>query len=219
MGQPQVQLQARMGSSRLPGKALLHLGHARMVESVYQSCSVAEMIFDVILVTGDDSANDALVEWAERHGISYFVGSESNLLKRHRKAAEDFDTDPVVRVCGDSPFIIPSEIDRIVSEHNKNDADYTTNVADDMPGDTSVDVIDREVLDELAELGDTHPIERLRKEPERWNVEFSSNPNLARFQTVGTDVDTPTEYWRLFDAVNAVGSDPFSVREYLLENV
>lgn len=208
-----------MGSSRLPGKALLSLGHARIIESVYQSCSAAETVYDIILVTGDDPANDALVEWAKRHGVSYFVGSESNLLNRHREAAEDFDTDPVVRICGDSPFIIPEEIDRVVSEHEENDADYTTNVADDMPRDTSVDVVDREVLDELEELGDTHPIERLRTEPERWNVHFSSNPKLARFQPIGTDVDTPAEYWRLFDAIDGVGPDPLSVREYLLENV
>lgn len=208
-----------MGSTRLPGKALLPLGHARIVESVYQYCSAAETISDVILVTGDDPANDALVEWAKRHGVSYFVGSESNLLNRHREAAEDFDTDPVVRICGDSPFIIPSEIDRIVSEHEENDADYTTNVADDMPRDTSVDVVNREVLNKLAELGDTHPVERLRKESERWNVHFSANPKLGRFQPIGTDVDTPAEYWRLFDAIEAVGPDPLFVREYLLENV
>jgi len=220
MSQPRVQLQARMGSTRLPGKALLSLGHARIIQAVYQSCAAAEAVADVVLVTGDDPANGALVEWAERQDISYFVGSESDLLDRHRKAAESFNTDPVVRICGDSPFVIPAEIDRVVSEHGDNDAVYTTNVADGMPHDTSVDVVNREVLDELAELGDTHPIRRLRTESarERWNVQFSPNPDLARFQSVGTDVDTPAEYWRLFDAVSAVGSDPISVREYLLEN-
>jgi len=208
-----------MGSTRLPGKALLSLGHARLIESVYECCSAAKTISEVILVTGDDPANDALVEWARRHNISHFVGSESNLLNRHRKAAGHFDTDPIIRICGDSPFIISSEIDRIVSEHRENDADYTTNVADDMPHDTSVDVVDREVLSKLAELGDTHPIKRLRKEPNQWNVSFSSNPNLTQFRSIGTDVDTPAEYWRILDAIDTVGSDPFSVREYLLSEV
>lgn len=219
MSRPRVQLQARMGSTRLPGKALLPLGHARLVESVYQSCSTAKTISDIILVTGNDPANDALVEWAKRHDVSYFVGSESNLLNRHLEAAEEFDTDPIIRICGDSPFVIPSEIDRIVSEHEKNEAVYSTNVTGDMPRDTSVDVVNRKVLHELAQLGDTHPIKRLREEPERWNVHFSSNPSLTCFQSVGTDVDTPVEYWSLCDAIDAAGSDPISVREHLLKNV
>jgi spore coat polysaccharide biosynthesis protein SpsF len=123
----------------------------------------------------------------------------------------------MIRVCGDSPFVLASEIDRVLSEHQDNDAVYTTNVGEGMPRDTSVDVVDREVLDDLTERGETHPVIPLREQTDRWDACVSPNPELARFQSVGTDIDTPAEYWQLVDAIDAVGSDPFAVREYLLE--
>ena len=212
-----VQVQARLGSSRLPGKVLYTLGSRRVLGWVIERAQRIEQPAEVVLTVGDRPENDAIREWCDRHEIPYSSGPEDDLLERHSLAAAMMDSDPVVRVTGDCPFVPPSEIDRLVREHEQNDARYTTNLADDMPIGTAVDVIDRKVLEELRELGDTHPVRRLRNNPEEWDVVVSPNEQWMSFNDAHIAVDTPEDYWLLSDAIKAVGSRPRAVAEWIAE--
>jgi spore coat polysaccharide biosynthesis protein SpsF len=127
------------------------------------------------------------------------------------------DSDPVVRVTGDCPFVPPSEIDRITEEHKQNDAQYTTNLTEEMPIGTAVDAIDRDVFDELRELRDSHPVRRLRENPEEWDVVMTPNEQWTAMGEAHTAVDTPADYWRLSDAIEAVGTEPRAVTDWVAE--
>lgn len=165
-----VQIQARLGSTRLPGKVLYQLGSKRILRWVVHRSRNVEKATDIILTVGDRPENDAIYEWCDRNGINYNTGPEKDLLERHLQAAQAADSDPIVRITGDCPFVPPSEIDRLIREHEQNNARYTTNFDDEMPIGTAVDVIDKGVLEELREKGDTHPVRRLRNNPEKWDV-------------------------------------------------
>lgn len=208
-------IQVRLGSSRLPGKVLYHLGPKRVIEWVVERCETAETIDGVIVAVGDHPENDAIVEWCERHGVTYLTGPEGDLLKRHRQVARTGGTDPLVRITGDCPFVPPLEIDRVVREHRRRGLAYTTNVCEEMPIGTAVDVIDRAVLDELHEREKSHPVTPLRENPEEWHLAVSSADPWKQYANTHLAVDTPTDYWQLVDAQEAVGSDPQDVLSWL----
>lgn len=216
-----VSVQARLGSSRLPGKVLLNLGPRRVIEWVLHRCDAARSDLDratTVVAIGDEPENDALTEYCQRNGREWVVGSEDDLLQRHLAVLEQYDADRLVRVTGDCPFVPAPEIDRLVQAHEHNSARYTTNIAESMPIGTAVDVLDTALLAELAERGDNHPVRRLRRDRDQWDVAVTPNPEWEPFADAHVAVDTPEDYWTLTDAVAAVGEAPRSVAAWMAEH-
>jgi len=210
-----VSIQARMESTRLPGKVLLPIGGTRVLDLVGQRSRDASRVGDPVFALGDNPPNTAVEEWCERTGNRYLVGPEDNLLERHRRVADEIGADVLVRVTGDCPFLPPGETDRVVAEHAGSDARYTTNHVDGMPIGTALDVLDATLLAELAEAGERHPVRRLREHPESYATTFTGNPDWTALSEAHVAVDTPADYWTLTDAVDAVGKDPKAVAEWV----
>ncbi len=208
-------VQARLGSTRLPGKVLYHLGDRRIVQWSVDRPETAEPVDEVIVTIGDQSENDAVVEYCERSNIKYLIGPEENLLVRHRAVAEQTDCDLLVRITADCPFVPSDEIERVIDQHLSNDARYTTNVSKNMPVGTAVDVIDSDLLTELGSLGETHPVKLPRSNPDQWRTVWSNNPSWYNVSDAHLAVDTPADYWSLVDALDAVGDDPRRVAEWI----
>jgi spore coat polysaccharide biosynthesis protein SpsF len=215
---PTVQIQVRLGSTRLPGKVLYSLKGRRIVRRVVDQVWKANKPERTLLAIGDQPENAAIEGWSMRNNVEYYCGPENNLLNRHLEAAKAVDGDPIIRVTGDCPFLPSSEIDRVIQKHLNNNARYTTNVTEEMPVGTAVDVIDRVLLEELQHLGDTHPVRRLRLNPEKWAVSFTPGEKWTKFSDAHIAVDTPTDYWTLTDAVQSVGNDPVDVLRWVTEN-
>jgi len=211
-------IQARMRSTRLPGKVLLSIGGRRMIDLVRQRCEAALSVDHIVFTIGDEAPNEAIIEWCDRNGHRYVVGPEEDLLVRHRLSLDRTGDDTLVRVTGDCPFVPPSEIDRLVDHHAGNRGTYTSNATDRMPVGTAVDVLDGSVLRELAERGETHPAVPLRESPDEWGSVIDDSAAWAELGAAHTAVDTPADYWTLVDAVQAVGVDPHEVTEWIAEN-
>ncbi|WP_259073087.1 cytidylyltransferase domain-containing protein [Salinibacter ruber] len=212
-----IHIQCRLGSTRLPGKVLFPLGDRRLLEWVVYRCQKSSEADSVRLTVGDRPENDAILEWARRNEVEYDVGPEDNLLERHHRIAARHDTDVVVRVTGDCPLVPSSEIDRVIKEHRKNDALYSANAGESMPRGFAVDVIDIEMLSKLKELGEEHPVARLRRNPKEWPVFFTPNEKFSQFSELDVSVDTPDDYWRMIDSMKSVGGDPTRICECLLD--
>ena len=210
-----VSIQARMGSNRLPGKVLLQLGERRIIGHVVDRIRGAAVTADIAVTTGDRAPNDAIREWCRRASLRCETGPEENLMERHRQVGAVTDSDLLVRITADCPFVPSAEIERVLDAHRNSDARYTTNVTAAMPVGTGVDVIDTDVLAELAELGDTHPVNRLHENPDSWNRLATTTPVWTQYGDVHLAVDTPADYWRLIDAVKAIETDPRSVADVL----
>jgi spore coat polysaccharide biosynthesis protein SpsF len=100
-------VQARMGSSRLPGKVMMRLGGAAVLEHVVWRVLDSGAFDDVVVATTTSPADDVVAEQAALYGARVFRGSEADVLGRYAAAAADADADVIARVTADCPLIDP----------------------------------------------------------------------------------------------------------------
>jgi len=118
-----VIIQARLGSTRTPGKTMKFIaGKPLLYYSVYRA-SLARCIEKVIVATTTNPLDDTIVKWCETRGIPYYRGSEEDVLDRYYQTARNYKLDIVVRVTSDCPFVDPEIIDLLVSKLKENDVD------------------------------------------------------------------------------------------------
>jgi spore coat polysaccharide biosynthesis protein SpsF len=107
-------IQARMASSRLPGKVLLEIAGQPMLGLVHVRTRRARRVDDVLVATTTDDADKPICEYCEAHGIRFTRGSQFDVLDRYYQAARKFEADIVLRITADCPAIDPQLIDEAV---------------------------------------------------------------------------------------------------------
>lgn len=100
-----VIIQARMGSTRLPGKVLKQLDNKTVLSYVVERCKLMNHINEIIVATTISSEDDAIVEWCIANDVAYFRGSENNVLERYIQCAEKYNLEYIIRVTADCPFV------------------------------------------------------------------------------------------------------------------
>jgi spore coat polysaccharide biosynthesis protein SpsF len=108
-------IQARIGSSRLPGKVLLEITGKPMLQWVVERAGRAETIDEVVVATTTDPSDDDIAVFCRSQGISFTRGSVHDVLDRYVHAARLFNTDVVVRLTADCPLIDPGLVDETVT--------------------------------------------------------------------------------------------------------
>ena len=106
--------QARMTSTRLPGKVLKTILDKPLLEYHVERLQRSKLADDVIVATTLNSADDLIVKWCEDNRVHYFRGSENDVLSRYYYAAKHYDVDVVARVTSDCPLIDPAVIDKVI---------------------------------------------------------------------------------------------------------
>jgi spore coat polysaccharide biosynthesis protein SpsF len=146
-----VIVQARMGSSRLPGKILRDLGGTPMLAWLVRRCSSSEMVEEMVIATTTEPADDSTADLADRLGVRCFRGHPTDVLARVAGAAEAVGATTVARVSGDSPFLDRTPIDAVVDTFAHGGADLVENHREPgWPVGTAVEVLSRETLDRIA---------------------------------------------------------------------
>jgi len=107
-------IQARMGSSRLPGKVLLDIAGQPMLKRVIERSCRATTIDQVIIATTDQPSDDPIAALCEKSGYPYYRGSMHDVLDRYYQTARLYDPDLIVRITADCPLIDPQVADRTV---------------------------------------------------------------------------------------------------------
>jgi spore coat polysaccharide biosynthesis protein SpsF len=110
-------IQARMGSTRLPGKSMMDLAGAPLVGRILERVKRCTRLDDIVLAIPDTEKDRVLVGLGERHGVKVFAGSEHDLVERYYQAALWAKADMVGRLPADNATPEPAEIDRIVDFH------------------------------------------------------------------------------------------------------
>lgn len=100
-----VIIQARMGSSRLPGKILKPLGDVDVLRYDITRCRAIKGVNEVIVATSTLKQDDAIANWCEQQQVPYFRGSEEDVLDRYVQCAKQYKPDYVMRVTSDCPFV------------------------------------------------------------------------------------------------------------------
>lgn len=142
--------QARMGSSRLPGKVLMPLGGRPVVEHVLSRASRAKGVDAVCIATTIGSADDAVAMAAEALGFPVFRGSEQDVLGRYAGAAEMTGADIVVRITCDCPLLDPGVVGDAIENLRSRNLDYVAQEWTEWPHGIGCEVFPRALLDRAA---------------------------------------------------------------------
>lgn len=145
-------IQARMGSTRLPGKVLRPIGGRPVVERIVERLTRCGEIDGIVVATSVESRDDAVAALAARLGLACVRGSEADLIERIARTAAETEADALVRITADCPLIDPGLVDRAVRRWREGAGtlDYVSNVLPPTyPDGLDVEVISRATLDRL----------------------------------------------------------------------
>ena len=120
-------VQARMRSSRLPGKTIADVAGRPLLAHVVERVRSASRVDKVVVATTDQCADDPIAALCQIEGIQCFRGSEDDVLDRFYKTAQANGADVVVRITADCPFIDPAVIDKVIARFQAGDCDYVSN--------------------------------------------------------------------------------------------
>lgn len=191
-------VQARMGSTRLPGKSLMPVWNGMgVLEMTLRRALRARTLSGVVLCTSTDPACDALETLASGLGVQAFRGPEDDVLTRYALATERFEPDAVVRICADSPLVCPEGIDALVAFFRDEGLDYAAHAMDGtgLPDGLGCEVFTAAALAQ-AHAEATAPEDRehvslfIRHRPERFRQATLAADAALRAPGVSLDVDT-----------------------------
>ena len=175
-------IQARMGSTRLPGKVMMTLADkpvlAHDIERVHQCRSIDE----VVVATTTLERDKEIIDLCASVNTRVFTGSEEDVLDRYFQTAKAVGADHIVRITSDCPMIDPDVVDMIIGKHLEKNVDYTSNTAPrSFPKGLDTEVFTAEALNSAWEEAGT-PYERehvtpyIRNHPERFTIQNVNNP-------------------------------------------
>ncbi len=122
-------IQARMGSTRLPGKVLKTIAGKTMIERIFDRLKACNEVDTIALATSTNKENDALAEHATHIGLATYRGNENDLISRHGEALRKFKGDALIRITADCPLVDPLIVDEMVKLFRKSpDFDLVTNI-------------------------------------------------------------------------------------------
>lgn len=181
-------IQARTGSTRLPGKVLLPAAGASLLQRMVERVSAARTPSAVVIATTELPADDAIVAIARRAGVDCVRGHATDCLDRHITAARATAADAVVKIPSDCPLIDPDTIDRVIGAFlAEPDVDYVSNLhPPTWPDGFDVEVMTRGAL-ETAGREATRPLDREHTTPFLWD-------NPERFVTHNVAWQTGLDY-------------------------
>jgi len=206
-------IQARMGSTRLPGKSMKILGKKPILQHVIDRAKAAKTLDKIVLATSMAKENDILEELARESGIEVFRGPEEDVLGRFVLAGKKYNADIVVRICADNPLIAPEEIDRIVEHHIKTRADYSFNhipkLNNNYPDGLGCEVMNFSILEEIHHLTSEkshqeHVTEYIWDNKERYNIATVKAPPEITGPDIKLDVDTEEDLRKMKVLIGAL---------------
>jgi len=147
-------VQARLGSTRLPGKVLAELlPGVTVLGLLLERLARCRQARCLVVATSREPSDDRLADWLRQRGIAFFRGSESDCLERCHQAATLAGMDPVVRITADCPLVVPEVVDAMIAYYqaNRDALDYLSNRQyTDFPEGLDVEVFSLALLEEAA---------------------------------------------------------------------
>jgi spore coat polysaccharide biosynthesis protein SpsF len=220
-------VQARMGSSRLPGKVMMDLGGHTVLARVVQRLRRARLIGDLVIATTSDPADDVIVEECKSLGVAFFRGEANDVLDRYYRAAQHFGADAIVRITSDCPLIEPEITDNVIRAFFERRPDYASNAFDrTYPRGLDTEVFTFETLARVWRSASktyqrSHVTCYVYENPDHFNIvsvtgetdyswqrwTLDTPEDLAFIRAVYELMDNQSEfYWR--DVINAIDRRP-----------
>ena len=190
-----IVVQARMGSTRLPGKVLKDIAGRPMLSYQMERLRRVKRAERIVVATTDQPADDAVERFCQKEKIACVRGSEHDVLARYHLAIERFPADVVVRITADCPLIDPAIVDEAIAAY---EPDYVSNMLEiTYPYGMAVEVFSAQALRE-AHREAKDPAERehvtpfIWRRPQRYRLKsLTMTPNLSHHRWT---VDTPEDF-------------------------
>lgn len=192
-------IEARMGSSRLPGKVLLDIYGQPALTRLVRRLKRCRNLDGIILATSIASADDVLEDWAKSVGIPCHRGSEDDVLQRVVRAQRGMHSDVVVEVTGDSVLVDPEIIDLGIETYMANDCDVVSNTwKPSFPMGVDVQVFGFRALEEVERTIFDPPVREhvslyFYEHPERYRVVHLVAPSRWRAPKHRFQLDYPED--------------------------
>jgi spore coat polysaccharide biosynthesis protein SpsF len=193
-------IEARMTSSRLPGKVLLPASGIPMLQHLVNRLRAVPSLDGIVLATTTNETDDALEAFAGQMSINCFRGSEEDVMSRVIGAAVSVNADLVVEITGDCPIIDPQIIEQTIRMYHANPADYVSNAhIRSYPDGMDTQVFLLETLKHSAsmtedQLDHEHVTLHIRNHPEIFRHVHLVAPPELHWPELGLTLDEPADY-------------------------
>ena len=204
-------IEARMTSSRLPGKVLMTALGRPMLHHLVTRLRMVPSINEIVLATTINNTDDVLVNFAEEENIRVYRGSEKDVMGRVIGAAEFTDADVIVGITGDCPIIDPDIIEQSILTFKENDVAYLSNgFIRSYPDGMDTQVYKLEALKQSAAMT-MDPIDRehvtlhMSKHPELFSHLYLISPPSLHWPELGLTLDEMSDYKLLKKVIEHFG--------------
>jgi spore coat polysaccharide biosynthesis protein SpsF len=194
-------VQARMASTRLPGKIMKKVSDKTLLEYQLERLFRVKQADQVIIATTDHGEEQPIVDLCQKIGVPCFRGSEQDVLARYYGAATQYGAEVVVRITSDCPLIDPAVIDRVIGFYlaHKEDYDYVSNTFPELtyPRGMDTEVMSYKVLKEAYEQAQDqaereHVTIFIKRRPKRYRIK--NLPYDKDYSHYRWTVDTPEDF-------------------------
>ncbi len=203
-------IQARMGSTRLPGKILKKVNGKALLAYQLERVSQSKCIDKIVIATTINQKDEPIVEFCEQYGVDYYRGPENDVLARYYEAAEQFEGDIIVRLTSDCPIIDPIVMDETICYYidHASEFDYVSNTIERMyPRGLDTEVFSSEALEK------SYKEAMLERDREHVTAYMYTNPQIFRIGSISNPQDLGNHRWTV-DTV-----EDFQLVELILSNL
>lgn len=195
-----VVIQARMGSTRLPGKVLRDIAGRPLLAHVIERLLLLHHEATIVVVTSVQPRDDVIAAWCGAHHVLCFRGSEADVLDRYWRCAEAYGFDHIVRLTADNPFTDIEELDRLIDLHLSGRFDYCHSFGQ-MPLGVGSEIFTRDALarshaEGLKPNHREHVNEYIEEMPSLFRVGRLEVPAAKCAPTLRLTVDTEEDWQR-----------------------
>ena len=183
-------LQARMSSSRFPGKVMLDINGQPMIYWQIKRIKQATTIHHIVVATSTDSSDDPLVEFLRLMQVDVFRGSLHDVFSRFISVQKDLGSTEIIRLTGDCPLVMPELIDKMVIQFHKADVDYLSNtIKPTYPDGLDVEIVKSAAMRKLKEF------ELTEAEREHVTLGIYTRPHLFTLENFQGSEDLSENRW------------------------
>ena len=211
-------VQARMGSTRLPGKVMMNMDGRPLLVYLIERISRSRTLDAIVVATTMNPRDNVIIEECERRGIPNFRGAESDVLGRYFSSARACEAGIIVRVTADNPFTDPDSIDRVVDLLKSGNADYA--IENHLPVGVAGEALTWEALSFIDSVANTplwreHVTLYAKQNPKVLTCAFLNAPPECRRPDLSFTVDTIDEYLYTRDLAERFSSVDFELKSLI----
>ncbi len=213
-------LQARMGSTRLPGKVMMQIRGKSILERAILRLRAAPAVVDIAVLTTYLEEDNRIAEEAFRLGALVYRGPEQDVLRRFHEASEEFKPDIIVRATADNPLIDIGSVGRIIHTLRSGDLDYC--MEDNLPYGAATEACTAAALAKAHLRAREHRHREhvtlyIKEHPEEFRVDFPKAPESLCSPQIRVTVDTVEDLAFMNRLIGSLpeGNGPIPLKDYL----